>query len=117
MRIADQIKITKQESYEDVGMLDVYEASWVRARKEVNKLSTDYIKVFAENKGKCTRRTITNGDAIEIHLPDIEGYEVMLYILEHTDGTVKKAQYQLFDNRNNVVWIKSLLSPEDHVTN
>lgn len=114
-RIADLVKEKAEElQIQIIKAIPMNESdiSWIRCKNKINELPANYEEVvkktLAKNSSKVTRKKITGGDVTEVEIK-IEGFDCELYILETTQGDIKKAEYHAWNSKKGNAYIRNLL--------
>ena len=85
---------------------------WEDSIKKLNALSPMYQQVFKETliraRHNVYKMRINKGFEIRVILPKINNCEVEMILLERDGGNIEQAHYYLFDNRNNVSYVRDI---------
>ncbi len=89
------------------------QAQWQRAKEEVKNLKANYEEIIKENlkirAAFVKKRKLSTGEALEVFLPRIEDFELVLYIAKNKDNIIKVVRYELWNGRAGTVFIRDLL--------
>lgn len=88
--------------------------TWDKCKSGVDALSAAYDQIIAETSKKrpqaVQRFSSQKGEAIDIDMPRINGYEVTLLVRINKDKDVTQVKYYAWDGKNNRCYQRDLLS-------